>query len=104
MDEWQKLQETARPAEEMTTVMSRLPVNTLMDMTKIAWPCRVAKEFAIPTRDMLLDMNERDAKRAKRRYKNAKRSNRVKPSPSPNRGNGVPESSEWLERLLAGSS
>ena len=27
LDEWQKLQETARPAKEMTEVMGRLPVN-----------------------------------------------------------------------------
>jgi hypothetical protein len=103
LDEWQKLQETARPAEEVTTVMNRLPVNTLMDMTKIAWPCRVANEFTIPTRDLLLDMNERDAKRAKRRRKKTNRSKRAKPSPSPNGENGLLP--EWwgpmMEELFA---
>jgi hypothetical protein len=84
LDEWQKLQETARPAEEVTTVMNRLPVNVLMDMTKIAWPCRVANEFAIPTRDALLAMDKGD----KRRRKKTKRANRTAPSPSPNGENG----------------
>src|SRR6516225_9162891 len=79
LDKWQKLQETARPAKEVTEVMGRLPVNTLMDLTKIAWPCRVANEFAVPTRDALLDMNKRE----KRRRKKEKRSKRAKPSPSP---------------------
>ena len=39
-----------------------------------------------------------------RRSKKAKRSKRGKPSPSPNGETGVPDPSEWLERLLAGSS
>jgi hypothetical protein len=104
LDEWQKLQETARPAEEVTTVMNRLPVNTLMDLTKIAWPCRVANEFAIPTRDALLAMNDRDAKREKRRHKKAKRLKPAKPSRTPNGDVGVPDPSDWLERLLAASS
>jgi hypothetical protein len=104
LDEWQKLQETARPAEEMTTVMNRLPVNTLMDLTKIAWPCQAAKIFADPLRKWTRDMDQRDARREKRRRKKAKWSKRRKPSPSGNGGIGVPEPNEWLERLLAGAS
>jgi hypothetical protein len=104
MDEWQKLQETARPAEEMTTVMGRLPLNTLMDVTKIAWPCQAAKTFANPLREWLRDMDQRDAQRERRRGNKAKRSKRAKPSRSTNGGIGVPGSNEWLERFLAGSS
>ena len=89
VDEWQKLQETARPAEEMTTVMGRLPLNTLMDMTKIVWPCQAAKTFANPLREWLRDMDKRDAQREKRRRRKGKRSKGGrKPSPSGNGGNG----------------
>ena len=104
LDEWQKLQETARPAEEMTTVMGRLPLNTLMEVTKIAWPCQAAKSFANPLREWIRDMDQRDAQRDKRRRKKAKRSKRAKPSRSPNGDFGVPDPNEWLERFLAGSS
>ena len=104
LDEWQKLQETARPAEEMTTVMGRLPLNTLIDVTKIAWPCQAANSFANPLREWLRDMDERDAQRDKRRRKRAKGSKRAKPSRSPNGDFGVPDPNEWLERLLSGSS
>jgi hypothetical protein len=103
VDEWQKLQETARPAEEMTTVMDRLPLNTLMEMTKITWPCQAAKTFANPLRERLRDMDKQDAQREKRRRKKAKRSRRDKPSPSGYGGLDVPDPNEWLERLLAGS-
>jgi hypothetical protein len=103
VDEWQKLQETARPAEEMTTVMGRLPLNTLMDMTKIVWPCQAAKTFANPLRESMREMDKREARRERRRRKKGKRSKRAKPSRSPNGDIGVPEPNGWLERLLAGS-
>jgi hypothetical protein len=103
VDEWQKLQETARPAEEMTTVMGRLPLNTLMDVTKITWPCQAAKTFANPLREWLRDMDKRDAQRERRRRKKGKRTKVSNPPRSPNGGIGVPEPNEWLERLLVGS-
>jgi hypothetical protein len=103
LDEWQKLQETARPAKEVTEVMGRLPLNTLMDVTKIAWPCQAAKTFANPLRESMREMDKREARRERRRRKKGKRSKRARPSRSPNGDIGVPEPSDWLERLLAGS-
>jgi hypothetical protein len=104
LDEWQKLQETARPAKEVTDVMGRLPVNALMDLTKIAWPCQVDKTYTLPMREALREMDRHAAQRERRRRKQGMRSKRAGPSRSPNADIGVPEPNERLERLLAGSS
>jgi hypothetical protein len=53
VDEWEKIQECARPPEEMGEVMGRLPANLACDMTKIAWPCEVEQGFRAPMREGL---------------------------------------------------
>src|SRR5262249_39572456 len=48
VDEWQKLQEKARPPREMDEVMHRLPAEVVTELTKIAWPCAVERDFSAP--------------------------------------------------------
>jgi hypothetical protein len=85
VDEWEKIQECARPPEEMGEVMGRLPANVACAMTKIAWPCEVEQGFRAPMREGLKAMDELDAGRAKQTP-----SAGVKPAarPSTNRANG----------------
>jgi hypothetical protein len=86
VDEWEKIQECARPAEEMGEVMDRLPANLACDMTKIAWPCEVERGLRAPMREGLKTMDELDAGRAKEE----KASAAVEPAARPptNRANG----------------
>jgi hypothetical protein len=86
VDEWEKIQECARPPEEMGEVMGRLPAKVACDMTKITWPCEVEQGFRAPLREGLKAMDELDAARAKKEQASAG----VKPAarPSTNRANG----------------
>src|SRR5262249_1587926 len=82
VDEWQKLQEQARPPREMSEVMNGVPAQVASDVTRIAWPCKVEKNFAEPLRAGIKVLDELDAERAKHKQ------------PSANGGNGhlhVPE-------------
>ncbi|HMF10648.1 MAG TPA: hypothetical protein VKE94_00025 [Gemmataceae bacterium] len=64
VDEWQKLQEQARPPQEMDQVMHAFPAGVVSELTKIAWPCAVERDFKAPFRASLRSMDERDAARA----------------------------------------
>jgi len=64
VDEWEKFQESARPPREMDEVMHRLPAEVVTELTKIAWPCAVERDFKAPFRESLKAMDQRDAERA----------------------------------------
>ncbi len=70
-DEWQKVQEQARPVEEMSQVMNSVPANVATTMTRIAWPCAVAENMIKPMQEELRQMERRDARRAARAAKTA---------------------------------
>jgi hypothetical protein len=63
VDEWQKMQEKSRPPEEATKVIGGLPVQTVCDVTKAAWPCAVEQAFKQPLLAGLKRIDERDATR-----------------------------------------
>src|SRR5438105_11354112 len=42
VDEWEKLQEQARPPKEMRAVMGGMPADLACEVTQIAWPCATA--------------------------------------------------------------
>jgi hypothetical protein len=64
VDEWQKMQERSRPPAEMSQVTNGMPVDKVCELTKIAWPCTFATNFAAPFRAGLQALDERDAQRA----------------------------------------
>src|SRR5262249_6032849 len=64
VDEWEKLQEQARPAREMSAVMDSVPAHLACTMAKIAWPCRTALQFNAPLLAGYQAMDARDAERA----------------------------------------
>src|SRR5438477_11748662 len=66
IDEWEKLQEQARPAQEMSAVMDGVPAHLACTMAKIAWPCRTAKQFSAPLLTGFREMDARDAEQAAR--------------------------------------
>jgi hypothetical protein len=82
VDEWQKLREQARPPKEMSEVMNGVPAQVASDVTRIAWPCKVEKNFAEPLRAGLKVLDDLDAQRAKDKR------------PSGNGGNGQVHVSE----------
>ena len=112
VDEWQKLQEKARPPQEMDKVMHALPADVVTELTKIAWPCAVERDFKAPFRASLRSMDERDAERAAKsqpptpnggsvgpaRKANGENGRGGDPPPTPNGENGgVPS---WWEQLV----
>src|SRR5438128_11523499 len=64
VDEWEKLQEQARPAQEMSAIMDGVPAHLACTMAKIAWPCRTAKQFSGPMLAGIRGMDARDAELA----------------------------------------
>jgi len=76
VDEWRKLQETARPPREMSEVMNGVPAQLASDVTRIAWPCTLEKQFTGPFLQGLKALDKLDAQRAKDKR------------PSANDGNG----------------
>lgn len=62
VDEWQKMQENSRPPEEATKVLGGLPVETVCEVTKVAWPCAVEQAFKQPMLEGLRAMDERGAR------------------------------------------
>jgi hypothetical protein len=50
VDQWQKLQESARPFKEMKTVLDGLPAQWACGLTNITWPCVLATTLK-PLRD-----------------------------------------------------
>ena len=64
IDEWEKLQEQARPAQEMSAIMDGVPAHLACTMAKIAWPCRTAKQFSGPMLEGIKAMDARDAEQA----------------------------------------
>jgi hypothetical protein len=58
VDEWLKMQEKSRPAEEASRVISGLPVETVCEVTKVAWPCAVEQAFKEPLLAGLREMEE----------------------------------------------
>jgi hypothetical protein len=79
IDEWQKLQEKARPPEEISTVTNGFPVDKMCALAKVVWPCTFETNFRAPFLAGLKAMDERDARLAGKR--------KGKP-PSPNGDNG----------------
>ena len=64
IDEWQKLQELARPPQEMSKLMNGVPAQLACNLTNITWPCKLETTFTGPLRDGLKAMDEHDAKAA----------------------------------------
>ncbi len=119
VDEWQKLQEQARPQEEMATVMDRLPAALVNRLTQIAWPCVIENHVNEPMLAELHAMDRRDARRQARaeeraRRKAAQRGDGPKSngangqataasdglSPKPNGDNGDHGPADWLTHLF----
>jgi len=63
VDEWGKLREHSRAAEEMSEVMTGMPAHLACTMAKIAWPCQVAQGLREPMLAGLAEMDARDAER-----------------------------------------
>ena len=64
IDEWQKMQERARPPEEISKVIDAMPVDKMCEMARIVWPCAYHTNFVAPMQAGLKAMDERDARRA----------------------------------------
>jgi hypothetical protein len=121
-DEWEKLQEHARPHEEMAAIMNGVPAGLAATLTKLSWDCAVEQRLRAPLRMGLQGMAARDAARQasaeQQRDKRAARRKRKKrgggPAPMANGGNGpLPEAwpsvnggngeldpGDWLQALV----
>jgi len=107
VDEWQKVQEQARPATEVHEVMQRLPAETVCNLTRFAWPCAVEQNLRAPLRASLQAMDARDAERAQANGKKIEKPANEKDAasePATPKANGVfgagPDDA-WLERMVA---
>jgi len=100
VDEWQKLQEQARPPREMSEVMNGVPAQVASDVTRIAWPCKVEKNFAEPLRAGIKVLDELDAQRAKdqRPSGNGENGHVHVPEPTANGSNGTLP--EWWDEAM----
>src|SRR5262249_37314557 len=76
------------------------------ELTKIAWPCAVERDFSAPFRDSLKAMDQRDAERAATGQPpkpNGENGEGRNPPPKPNGENG-PAPSRWdqlVEEMIA---
>ena len=100
VDEWQKLQEQARPPREMSEVMNGVPAQVASDVTRIAWPCKVEKNFAEPLRAGIKVLDELDAQQAKDKRPSGNGGNGQVhvPEPTPNGTNGTLP--DWWDQVM----
>src|SRR5215831_106090 len=100
VDEWEKLQEQARPPREMSEVMNGVPAQVASDVTRIAWPCKVEKNFAEPLRAGIKVLDELDAQQAKDKRPSGNGGNGQVhvPEPTPNGTNGTLP--DWWDQVM----
>jgi hypothetical protein len=114
VDEWRKMQEKSRPPEEATKVISGLPVETVCEVTKVAWPCAVEQAFKAPLMAGLRERDECDARERSTEAhgqrsvglqaegaapsSNGDNGRRRGPAPTTNGPNGALP--EWWERMV----
>jgi hypothetical protein len=90
IDEWRKMQERARPAEENSGVIKSFPVEKMCELARIAWPCTFETNYGMPFGAGLKALDERDARLA---------GEGKRPSP-----NGVNSQSQGVAPMTNGSN
>jgi len=97
-DEWSNMQEKSRGWAEFARVVDGVPAATACDLTNATWPCLLEKQFAAPFRAGLKALDERDARRAKKKEEKSKSAGKGKP-PSPIGANGAANNLGDLSQL-----
>jgi len=87
-DEWSNMQEKSRGWAEFAAVVGGVPAATACDLTNATWPCLFEKQFGGPFRAGLKALDERDARRAKKKEKAKGDSDGKGKPPSPVGANG----------------
>jgi hypothetical protein len=100
VDEWEKLREQARPPREMSEVMNGVPAQVASDVTRIAWPCKVEKNFAEPLRAEIKVLDELDAQRAKDKRPSGNGGNGQVPVPEPTANGSNGTLPEWWDEVM----
>jgi hypothetical protein len=100
VDEWQKLQEQARPPREMSAVMNGVPAQVASDVTRIAWPCKVEKNFAEPLRAGIKVLDDLDAQRAKDKRPSANEGNGQVHAPEPTANGSSGSLPDWWDEVM----